>query len=147
MSIARPGDAVDYLRQHLKPVPVLDPQQLARWIADLDSEVFAQRQEAEESLDRAGDQAGPALRKSLAGSLSLEARRRIERLLHKLEPPAVLTGEPLRTLRAVQVLEGVNSAAAVRLLQELARGGAGAQLTDEAAAALTRLGQRDSSVP
>lgn len=143
--IAAPVKALPLLRQHLKPLPVPDPKRLARWVVDLESDVFELRQEADEGLERLGERAGPALRKAMAGNVTLEARRRIERLLAKLVPPAVMFGEPLRTLRAVQVLEGMGDAGALRLLQELAQGGAGALVTDEATAAVARLMQRAKS--
>ena len=61
---------------------------------------------------------------------------------YKLDRPAALSGEPLRMVRAVQVLEGVGDPGALRLLQELAQGGTGALLTYEAAAAVRRVEQR-----
>ena len=45
-------------------------------------------------------------------------------------------------VRAVQVLEGLGDADALRLLQELARGAPGARLTEEAAPAVNRLTHR-----
>ncbi len=140
--IAAPQQAVPLLRERLKPAPMLDAKKLARWVVDLGSDVFERRQEAEEELDRLGVQAGPALRQALAGDVPLEARRRIEQLLAKLDRPAALSGEPLRMVRAVQVLEGAGDPGALRLLRKLAQGGPGALLTDEAAAAVRRLEQR-----
>jgi WD40 repeat protein len=140
--IAAPGDAMTLLRQHLAPVPVPDAKKLARWIAELDSEVFALRQQAEQELERFGESAEKALRAALAAAPPLEMKRRIDRLLKKLEPPAVPTGETLRSVRAVQVLEGLGDAEARRFLHELANGAAGVRLTEEATAALARIEHR-----
>jgi hypothetical protein len=82
--------------------------------------------------------AGPALRDGLAAKPSMEAKRRIERLLVRLAEPAVLSGKPLQIVRAVQVLEGIGNGDANQLLDDLARGAAGARITEEAAAALRR---------
>lgn len=139
--IAAPKQAASLLRERLMPAPKLDAKKLARWVADLGSDAFERREEAEEELDRLGARAGPALRQALAGDVPLEARRRIEQLLAKLDRPAALTGEPLRMVRAVQVLEGVGDPGALLMLRELAQGGAGALLTDEAAAAVRRMEQ------
>jgi hypothetical protein len=137
--IAAGAEAMPFLRQRLPQVTVVDAKALAGWIADLGSDVFESRQQAEEELARRDEAAGPALRQALAANPSLEARRRIERLLKKIEPPPVLPGHTLRSLRAVQALEGQDNAEALGLLQELSRGAAGARITDEAAAAVARL--------
>jgi hypothetical protein len=70
--------------------------------------------------------------------LPLETRRRMEQILDSPDSrPAA--GEPLRTLRALTVLEQAGTLDARRLLQELASGGPGAWLTQEAEAACQRL--------
>src|SRR5262249_37040111 len=48
--IASPAEAVAFLKQHLQPVAAVDAKQLARLIADLDSEQFAQREAATKEL-------------------------------------------------------------------------------------------------
>jgi hypothetical protein len=81
-----------------------------------------------------------ALTGALEKSPSLEARRRIMRLLERV------TGERfnpsahrLRAVRAVEVLERIGDAKARQLLDILAKGAPAAQLTVEARAALERL--------
>jgi hypothetical protein len=73
---------------------------------------------------------------------SLEARRRMERLVDALEyhrlPAAVR-----HTQRSVQVLETIATPAARALLKKLATGAAGARQTREAREALERLEQRN----
>src|SRR5262249_16391738 len=64
------------------------------------------------------------------------ARRRLERLITTLES---LTPERLQAIRAVEALELIRTAAARRLLRQLADGGREARLTREARESLNRL--------
>ena len=132
------GQTVPLFQKCLRPVPMPNVKQLDHWIADLGGDDFELRQQAEQALDRLGEGAGAALRQALAGYPPLEARRRIDGLLKKLDP-IVVTTEQLREGRALQVLEGLGSPDALRLLRELSRGAAGARLTEDAAAAIERL--------
>ena len=68
--------------------------------------------------------------------------RRIEELLKKIEDGAV-SGERLREVRALEVLEGLGTPEARKLLEELAKGAADAALTQEAKASLERLNRRN----
>jgi hypothetical protein len=88
-----------------------------------------------------GDRASGALHEALSRKPSLEVHRRIQALLRRLRRPAT---EPktLRAVRAVAVLEDVGTREARTVLQTLARGAAQARLTQEAKAALERLGRR-----
>lgn len=78
--------------------------------------------------------------KTLARKPSLEAGKRIEFLLEKLD--LLKDPERLRALRAIEVLENIGTAEAQRTLQRLAGGAAEAQQTREAKASLERLDQR-----
>jgi hypothetical protein len=81
------------------------------------------------------------LRQELEKKGSPETRRRIEQLLANLTNKP-LSGEPLRTVRALAVLEHAGAPEARRLLRELAAGESGAWLTQEANASLERLAKR-----
>ena len=59
-----------------------------------------------------------------------------------MEGPPRLSGEDLRALRAVEVLEKVGTPEARQVLEDLARGDPAAALTREARASLDRLGKR-----
>ena len=96
--------------------------------------------EAEAALEQLADSAEPALRQALAGRTSLEMRRRLERLLEKLQQKEVAP-EYLRMLRVVEVLEHHGTPAAREVLLTLAGGVAEARLTQEVQAALKRLGK------
>ena len=136
--VAEPAQALAMLAKRL-PVAVPDPKRLTRWLADLNSDDFDQRQAAERALDRVAELAGPALRQALAARPSAEARRRIENLLKKLDGPT-LSATQLRAVRGVQVLAMIANPEARRLLAALVKGPVDALATSEARAALARLG-------
>lgn len=87
-------------RPKAEPDAPADAGRLAAWIADLDSDQFSLREQATRSLERQGSAAYPALRKALGGKLSVEARKRVERLL------AAETPEPYPLGFGVVRLEG-----------------------------------------
>jgi WD40 repeat protein len=131
--------AVELLRRELKPIPAAPTDaDLDRIFADLESEVFAARQKASRALAKFGESAVPGVRKRLESAESVEVRRRARSFLDKFDRPE-LSPVRLRQLRAVELLEDIGNREAKRLLSELAKGAAGAPLTLEAAAALSRL--------
>jgi hypothetical protein len=115
-----------------------DPARLARVLSDLNADDLEAREHASAELDRFGEGTAPALRKALEGSPPAEARRRLEQALEKVSGTAP-SGSQARLLRAVEVLEHIDSPAARVLLKRLADGAPGARLTREAKAALQRL--------
>jgi hypothetical protein len=138
---AAPRETVPWLKTRIKPVPLLDQDRLARLIADLESAGFDQRKQAEVALARLGELAEPKLRQRLAEKPPLEVRQRIEQLLEKVAGPAT-EPEPLRALRAVELLEHIGTAEARALLQMLGKGAPEARVTQAANAALKRLARR-----
>jgi WD40 repeat protein len=138
--------AVPFLRDRLRPHPEADAKRVARWIADLDSDVFGARQKAETELAKLGKSVEPALRKALRSQPSLETRRRLDRLLSKSTGQA-LSPDQLRGLRAVAVLEHIGSAEARQLLHTLANGDLGPWPTEEAKTSLERLGKAPPTSP
>jgi WD40 repeat protein len=133
-----PGRVAPFLGERLKAAPAIDPKKIDGWIADLDDDEFAVREEASKNLLKAGEQAVPALQKVLASSPPLETRRRVELLVDRLTG-GTLTVEQLRLVRAVEALERMGTPEARRLLRTLAEGAPGALPTREAQAALGRL--------
>src|SRR5262249_37780219 len=116
--IAAPADALTLLRPRLKPVESVDDKRIERWIADLDAGEFAAREKATKELRKLGELAEPALRKALASRPTLEMSRRLQGLLddiaqHQWHP----TPEILRQLRAIEVLERIDTPEARRLLE------------------------------
>jgi len=130
--------AVAFLQTRLKPVPAPDRARVAALVADLANVQFAARDKAARELERLGELAEPALQKALTSSPSLEARRRIERLLSQLREP-VSSPEKIRMIRAVEVLEHIGTVAAREVLSTVAQGAPEARLTREAQSALLRL--------
>jgi dipeptidyl aminopeptidase/acylaminoacyl peptidase len=139
-------DAVPFLQQRLRPVAGPEPSRLARWVTELDSDQFAVRQKAVQELEKLGELARPALRQALAAKPTLEARRRLEQLLKKLDEP-LRDPDVLRALRALEVLEHHAGPKARRVLETLAAGAPEARLTREARAALERLARSAGARP
>jgi len=140
---AAPESSVPFLRKRLQPVAPVDEKRVARLIADLDSEDFAVRQKATAALRELSDQPLAAYRKALEGKPSLETRRRLEDLLVKASSAWWdVSGERLRSLRAVEALELDGAKEAREVLETFAAGAEGARLTEEAKAALERLAKR-----
>lgn len=133
-----PGSGIAFLREVLRPVPPSDPRQIARLVADLDSDKFASREQAERDLGQLRELAEPALKKALAENSTLELRRRVASLLEKLRertPSPIL----LRELRAIEAIEQSATQESQKLLESLAEGAPEARLTQDAKAALLRL--------
>jgi hypothetical protein len=133
-----PDRAIDFLKERVKPAPVPDAQQVAQSLIDLDSNHYPKRVKAFTQLQSWGELAQAAIDKKQAEKTqSLEARLRLEALARQAK--TILSPEDLRGLRAVAVLEQAATPAARALLGELARGGEGAVLTEQARRALARL--------
>ncbi len=140
---AAPDQAVRFLQGQLKPPPAPDPKlltEIARCIADLDSDDFEVRETATLRLLKLGRTAKAAARKALENPASVEARRRLERVLAPLDD-AGPSGDALRALRSVAVLERIGSDDARRLLERLIREAPDDRLKAEAQASLRRLGR------
>jgi hypothetical protein len=134
--IGDPDRAVALIREHVEPAGRVDGKRVKQCLRDLDSDDFDVRQAAITELEKLGDRIEAPLKEALAGGLALEPKRRVQSLLEKLDAP---TPERLARLRALEVLEQVGTAGAVRALTDLAAGEPGAGLTREAASALGRL--------
>src|SRR5262249_19978528 len=132
-----PRQAVDLFQKRLKPVPVVEEKEIAALLDNLEADDFKLREQATQELEKIGEQALPLLKKALGAKPSLEARKRIERLV---EQASAQTSAPLlRGLRAIEVLEHNGMAESKHVLVALAGGAPQAQLTREAKASLQRL--------
>ena len=138
--LAVPEQAVAMLARRLKPAMTPDAKKLAEFIADLDSDHFKTREQAIRELENFGEVITPTLRKAIAGSPSLETKLRIEKLLDIFS-----TSQRLRTLRAVQALEQVDTPSSHQLLARLADGVPEVLLTRVAKAAVDRFAERQAS--
>ena len=123
--IARPAEAVPFLKTQIKPVPTvkLDPAKVAKLIADLDAPRFPVREAAMRDLERLGSVAREAVAAALKKStITPEARERLEKLADAANQPE--TGvEWVRFLRAVETLERIGDADALAHLKDLSAGG------------------------
>jgi WD40 repeat protein len=123
------------------PSPTPDDDRIRAHLQDLDSDVFATREEAVRKLREYGARAEPALRRELASGASLEMRLRIQRILDSITPPLQrlrLSGEALRGVRAIEVLERVGTAEPRALLRAWSEQGSDVRLATEARLALER---------
>jgi RNA polymerase sigma factor (sigma-70 family) len=135
-----PAQALPLLRDRLRPAVPVPADELQRLLQDLDNPRFRLREAASRRLADFGEDAEPALRQTLANTAntpSAEVRQRIERIL--AQPRLIRSPDLLRSLRALQVLEGIGDQPARRLLGKLAEGAPASPLTREAKAALARL--------
>jgi hypothetical protein len=132
--------AVPFLREQLRGVamPPVDGARLDQHVRDLSSPVYAVRNRAFAALLKQGELAEPRLRKLLAARPSLEAERRANQLLAKLQEPD-LSPDRVRALEVIELLEWLHTPEARRALQEVARDGLIRRLRGEAAEALRRL--------
>ncbi len=146
--VGHPEAAVALLAKRFRPAPA-DPK-LNALMNDLDSDEFAVREEATRKLRAYGARAEGTLRRTLAQAPSVELRRRIENIMAEMSPPLLqlpLSGERLRGVRAIEVLERAGNTAARQLLLLWTEQTDDVQLAVEARMALERLQSVNSRPP
>jgi RNA polymerase sigma factor (sigma-70 family) len=143
--IASSQSAIAFLKKHLQPAPVISRERLARLLTDLDSDRFAVREKASEELEKLGEVVKPELERAAARpQSSLEFRQRVNQIIDDLQVPS---GDRLREIRAVEVLEQIGTPEAQEVLKSLATGAPEARLTQEAKVALEHLAKRTAASP
>jgi WD40 repeat protein len=133
-----PDQAITLIQERVRPASPPDSKRLSQLLADLESDRFEVRRQAESELQGLGDLAELALRQALADDPPPDLRQRVQRLLDKLSGTAPPAGV-MRNLRAIELLELIGSADARHALHVLAGGMPTARLTREAGSALRRL--------
>jgi hypothetical protein len=114
-----PKEASAFLGKKLRKTPAADKEALGQLVSELDDQQFKVRDRARKELRKLGSTAERFLRDALKNSgLSEDGRKSIEGLLALLKSP---TPEWLRSYRAIQVLELIESPEAAKLLQALAQ--------------------------
>jgi hypothetical protein len=134
------AESVIFLRGRLRPATEADAEPIRKSIADMDSDKFAVRQQAAQRLTQMGEPAVQLIREALVNRPSAEAKQQLERILDRIDKP-LLSGEELRVVRAIEVLEKIGTSDAQQVLRHLGGGAAYARLTRVAKAALDRVAQ------
>jgi hypothetical protein len=134
---ARPQQTVPWLRERVRPVQAaekLDAALVAKLVAGMEAKTFEERDKATEELEKLGPPVPPALRKRLQNKPPRELEPRLEALINRVD-------RQLRAVRALRVLEHINTPEARQLLEAMAKGAADTRPTEEAKAALQRQGK------
>jgi hypothetical protein len=131
---ANPGEAVGLLAERVKVPAVPSDETVAGLVKRLDAPGFAERERAPQELTAAAELIRPKL-EAARKAASPEAGRRLGQVRTAADG---WTPDRLRQVRACEVLEGVSSPAAARLLGAWAAGPAEARLTTEAKESLDR---------
>lgn len=122
---------------------------LLKLMTQLDSDEFRIREAARKSLIQAGLRAMPLMKNPQRPKMGAEGEQRVTMILEEFENQGLrgsesgLYGETLRHLRAVRILENLDTPAARKALQAIAAGQADLMGTKEAKAALTTLPARE----
>lgn len=135
-----PDDALPLLEDRLKPVPGPDLVPIRKLIAQLDDDQFVVREEAQAKLGKVGYPAKRLL-EEVAGNddASAEQRRRARRLLAAIRTPAAAAArlrEDVVQMRALQVLEWIDSERARKHLKVISEGDPDVALTRYARSAM-----------
>ena len=140
---ADPAHSVPFLQDRLKPrAPRPDEKKLKQLIADLDADEFATREKASKELEKLGKNAEDTIRQALAAGPSVEAQKRLEKLLNLLGEDRPLSADQQRDVRAVRMLEQAGTPEARKLLESLIKDSPGWWVTQEARTALKRMDDR-----
>jgi len=144
--VSSPASAVPFLGKQLQDTKPVDAKRIERLIADLDDNQYSVREQATKELGALGDRVAPAIKKTLAGTPSAEAKTRLGALLDRIVSSGP-SAETIREIRVVEALEFIGSPEARRLLEKLATGNPEMRLTQEAKVGTERLAKRASIRP
>jgi RNA polymerase sigma factor (sigma-70 family) len=133
-----PGRAAQFLKEKLKPEAPPNAAVVKKLIANLGGDRFAEREKAQTELSAIGEPVEQALQDVLANKPTLEMRRRIDSLLKEIRGP-VRNPNKLQALRALAVLEDIDTPEARSILQDISHGEPRACLTREPKGSLDRL--------
>jgi len=146
--IQSPKEAVRFLAVRTSLFEATDVQKIQKWIQDLDSSKYAERERASQELALVLDESEEHLKRARPTASSAEARSRIDLLLQGKRTG--FTGKKLQTLRVIEIFERIGTPgtdaptrlAAVAVLKKLAAGPGEARLTREAMASVERIERR-----
>jgi WD40 repeat protein len=145
--LEHPAWAVDQFRREIVLPKPIKPDQLATTLKNLESPVFAVREEAIATLKTVALDQVPVLKSALQKSQDPEVRQSLYRLIqHRESSEFVPSAEDLKHRRAVQILEGIGTPDALQVLKTWANAPGGAVFQREAAEAYARCtGQRPTT--
>jgi hypothetical protein len=141
---AYPEQAAAMLRDYVKPVAPIEQKVLDGLLADLGRDDFAKRKAAMTELEKLGELAAPALKRLLASKPKAELSQRVQEILKKadVQVPEVSI---IQTVRAIEVLEYLDTPLAREVLEKLAAGAEGAMITRQAKTGLEYMARRKGS--
>jgi WD domain, G-beta repeat len=136
---ADPDSWLKFLDARLEPLFTMK-QRLTALLVELESERFNVRQKVTEEMEKLGELTIPFLEEKLQEQLTLETKRRIERVITRVTPadpeaPSMF----LRLWRAIEILEALATPPARATLLRMSRETPDARIRREAEAALARL--------
>jgi hypothetical protein len=131
---ANPAEAVAFLKDRVKRPTAPTDEAVAKLLKGLDAAAFAERERAQRDLTAVADLARPKL-EAARKTASEEAGRRLDQVLQAADG---WTPEKLRQVRACEVLEGIGTPEAIRVLKSWAAGADGARLTVESKESVAR---------
>jgi len=132
--------ALPLFKNKMRLLVPADRQRVTTLLGELNHDQVPVREKATQMLEKLGILVEPALQGALQKQPGLETRRRLEKLLKKLED--VPTGDSLHAYRLVEALELTGNAEARQMLEGLARETPPTRITHDAKAALQRLAKR-----
>lgn len=144
--VAAAKESVTFLNNQ---VFLVDPRKTDQLLADLNDNRFAIREKASSELARCGRWLEEVFQTGLQNPASEEVRRRLEKLLQRLNVPGAptLAQERHRCRRTMMVLEQIDTSEARQLLHNLAQRAPEPELRDEAQASLQRLKRLRPAAP
>lgn len=134
-----PETVLPFLKNRLRPVEAIPQETVDPLVKQLRSDNFRQRETATKKLGELGDGLLPFLDELLKGDPSDDLRKRASSLREPHTWKVPPTGEDLRLLRAVRLLETLGGPEALKLVESLAGGVPAARATQEAVAARERM--------
>lgn len=134
-----PNAALPLLRDQLQRVQMPTPEQVERWVKNLEARSFHEREKASQDLTAVVLLVEAQLQQKLRSGASMETQRRLQAILAQIERP-VTSPEAARFLRALRILEHLGTAEARKVLETIAARFPQTRLGKEAEAALARTG-------
>jgi len=133
--------ATPLLKNKLKMLVPVDRQRITNILADINHEQYGRRDKAVQDLEKVGALCEPLIQQALKNPPSMDARRRLEKLLEKINGP-LPSPDTLHVLRAIEALELANTAESRQILDTIAKETPPTRVSLDAKASLARLAKR-----